>query len=110
MFPASRFIQAGATPAQVAQLQADFDALPPAGQQSYLDRVGGLAVGDLVELVDALGTEPEEEPGEEPDALTGTGPDDETAQTSTFSVKAPDPAPLAAAVDVSEPEVDGKPD
>lgn len=91
MFPASRFIQAGATPDQVARLQADFDAMPADAQQSYLDRIGGLAIGDLAELVAAL-VAPEPEVDAEPKAqpaIAGAGP----GETFAYPIVDAEPAP-----------------
>ncbi len=73
-FPADRFARAGAGADQLAQLAADFDQLPPIAQQSFLDRIGGLAAGDLTEIIHAL-DEPVEIPAVEvtDEPLAGTG-------------------------------------
>jgi hypothetical protein len=48
-FPADRYKRAGASKDQIADLEADFDALPIAGQQALVDRVASVSDAQLSE-------------------------------------------------------------
>jgi hypothetical protein len=73
-FPAERFERAGATPEQLAEQKAAFDALPEGAQASLCERIAGMADADLAELY-GLGEgalrEAEPEVGPEPAVLLG---------------------------------------
>ena len=60
-FPAGRYSEAGATPDEVARLQAQFDALSEPVQQATLDRLAGVAQGDLLAELETLREPPEVE-------------------------------------------------
>lgn len=64
-FPSDRFVRAGATPEQLASLQAAYDELTPAGQAGYDDQLAPLSDGGIIQeyLTDA--PEPEPEPEED---------------------------------------------
>jgi hypothetical protein len=112
-FPQRRFVEAGATPQELARFQGEYDALSPDAQEARAAELAGVAEGDLVELLalsreTAAGEEGESEPGPEPDTVLGVvdppavddGEDeaeDESTDASTDAAKgtesAPDPEP-----------------
>lgn len=86
-FPADRYVRAGASPEQIAELEALFVRLPEAAQRSEVARLAGIADYDLAaELAPAPEPEPPavEEPADatpEPTAETET----EASKGLTFS-------------------------
>lgn len=54
MFPADRLQRAGATPEELTQIQAEFDARLPAEQENELRKLEAIAHGDLVEWLEDL--------------------------------------------------------
>jgi hypothetical protein len=51
MFPQLRFTQAGASAAELAAFQREFDALPPAAQASRLQQLAGASSADIAALI-----------------------------------------------------------
>jgi hypothetical protein len=74
-FPASRFRRAGATPDQVAQLEAEYDALDPIGQAALEARLVPISDYDIAEqfLAEPEAVE-EPEPEPDPDPVPQDGP------------------------------------
>lgn len=61
-FPSDRYARAGATADQLAELEAAFDALTPAGQQSVLDKIAPMSSYQLAESLQDPEPEVEETP------------------------------------------------
>lgn len=50
-FPTTRFLEAGATPQELAAYQAEFDSLDERAQQARSDELAAIATGDIAELL-----------------------------------------------------------